>query len=253
MKYILFSFLLVSVHACTAAFCQAQSPVSTAAQSNASDQAKLNELVQAQQGVYPDFENGVLKRAYIVVSIPIPQSMQPASAKKFAFTRASVQAPGEFIKWLRQNVYSKTIDNQQVIVQNKGESNASGNSNSEQTNDTTNTSVMTSSEAEGIARGIISRTYQIKDGELIAIFGWSQKLSRAAAQAENMTQVGSRVAAAQPAATEDSFLGRCREFFSRLVAPAQPATEPKASEPALGVPVQPLPEKEASATNLSDF
>jgi hypothetical protein len=253
MKLILFTFLLITVHSCTATLCLAQSPVSPAAQSSANDQAKLNELVQAQQGVYPDFENGVLKRAYIVVSIPIPKSMQPASAKKFAFTRASVQASGEFIKWLKQNVYSKTIDNQQVIVQNKGESNANGNSNSEQTNDTTNTSFMTSIEADGVARGIISRTYQLKDGELVAIFGWSQKLNRAAAQAEKLSQVGSRVAPAQPVVTENSFLTRCRELFARLVAPAQPPVEQNASELAPGVLVQPLQEKEASATNLSDF
>jgi len=230
MKKPLLVYLIIAVQTGTATLCHAQSPAPAATQASADDQAKLNELLQAQQGVYPDFENGVLKRAYIVVSIPLPKSMQPASAKKFAFTRASVQAPGEFIKWLKQNVHSTTVDNQQVIVQNQGVSNANGTTNSEQTNDTTNSSAMNSSDAEGMARGIVSRTYQIKEGELIAIYGWSLKLSQAAAQAENMSQGG-----------------------ASGVAPVQPEVNQNASQPAPGNPVQPIQEKKASATKLSDF
>ena len=231
-----FVCLLVAVHALTAALCHAQTPVpdatqaSVAPQASAADQAKLNELLQAPQGVTPVFENGVLMRAYIVISIPLPKSMQPASAKKYAFTRASVQASGEFVKWLHQNVHSKTVDNSQQLVDNKGESNAKETTNSEQSGDKNNISNMTTSEAEGIARGIVSRTYQIKDGELIAIYGWSHKLSQAASQAENMSQGG-----------------------ASAVVPAQPQANPNVSQPAPGNPVQPPQDKKASATNLSDF
>jgi hypothetical protein len=244
MKKTLLASLFVAVQAYTVTPSNAQAPAGAPASAPASapsnvsaDQAKLEELLHVPPGVTPEFENGVLKRAYIVVSVPLSTSMQPAYAKKLAFTKASVQAAGIFVKWLKETVRSATVNNEQVLEQRQGENNANGATTSEQNKATSSTSDLNTAEAEGLARGIVSRTYQIKDGELTAIYGWSPKLSQAASQAEIMTQAGSTPAPAQATQT----------------APTQPEAASSPSQPVKGNVVQPVPETRASSSNLSDF
>lgn len=214
---------------------------SATGQATAAEEALMERLRNAIPGVTePSYdESGKLIKLFIVVKQDISTATSRNLATNIARKKASLTAKAELVKWLQSKV---RVNDQNELVnaeQEKGVSNGAGSASTNEAATSQAYKEVQGSQAEGFARAIFGKKEEFdKDGNLIAIFGWSAKGNAGALSVEaEMNKVNPQAEANRASAQN---------------APSSAPQQTSDGTPA-GKPIQAITPKKANAAGISDF
>ncbi len=169
------SFLLVVIFLCANAFLKGQTA--------GYDWGKVTDLGPGVQNIRLD-ERGKVKSLVVVGEARISTVLGMAKGKRVATQRARMNAKAELVKFLRERVVSVEQDQEETIIQLKGD----GKSVTEEGKSVEHTLTKVERVAEGMIRGMITIHIKVTepaaDGSqmLRVILGWSAKSNKVAKQ-----------------------------------------------------------------------
>lgn len=214
---------------------------SAGGQASSAEEALMERLRNATPGVTePSYDdNGKLTKLFIVIKQDISTSTSRNLATNIARKKASLSAKAELVKWLRSSV---RVNDQNELVnaeQEKGVSNGAGSAAANESATSQAFREVQGSQAEGFARAIFGKKEEIdKDGNLLAIFGWSAKGNAGAMSVEaEVNKVNPQAEANRTSAQN-----------ANSNAPQRSADGTPA-----GKPIQQIAPKKANAAGISDF
>ena len=204
--------------------------VQSGAGPTADEEKTLQALKDGPGGVQkPIFDNGILKRVYIVVKIPIPTSMKKATAKSFARNQSDLESKRMLVEWMATKVGTDAEGNVTQMTQEKGNDNGASSESGEDRSHRR----MTKAQAEGQVRGITGLTEAVVDDEYIGIFGWSPNLTKSATTAQQLNNQGAPTSV--PTGSENG------------------GSAPSGPTGAAGRPIEPVKQKKGNASGINDF
>ncbi len=186
------------------------------------DWGNLVNLGPGVQNIKQD-ENGHVKTLVVVGTSRVSTVLGLAKGRKIATQRARLNAKAELVKWLQEKVSSMEQDQEETIIQLKGD----GEKQTEEGKSTEHTITKVESFAEGMIRGMITLNLTVsepeKDGSqtLSIILGWSAKNNQMAKEV--------RQAIDAPLTGQDSEK-KSNSTKGTKTLPAQSFTAPNASE-----------------------
>ena len=186
------------------------------------DWGNLANLGPGVQNIKQD-EKGHVKTLVVVGTSRVSTVLGLAKDKKIATQRARLNAKAELVKWLREKVSTMEQDQEETIIQLKGD----GENQTEEGKSTEHMITKVESFAEGMVRGMITLNLTVskpeKDGSqtLSIILGWSSKNNQMAKEV--------RQAIDAPLTGQDSEKKTNATKGSKTL-PAQSFTAPGASE-----------------------